>query len=133
MYINQVFEFTMTLDNDKFHKALSRAYKKSGCLERSEEKYVDQSLSGKGITVTYRDNQYKKKVKYKFIRKLNKRIGEYFDFKYRIDDFVLSGMTLSTDINVQSHEKVSAYLKVLKRIGRVKGFSPVSYECFEES
>lgn len=60
-------------------------------------------------------------------------ISDYFDFKYRIDDFVLSGMTLSTDINVQSHEKVSAYLKVLKRISRVKGFSPVSCECFGES
>ena len=68
----------------------------------------------------------------KVARKLNKRIGEYFDFKYKLDDFILSGMRLVTDINVGSHENVQAYLKVFQRISRVKGFSPVSYECFED-
>ncbi len=97
----------------------------------------------------YRDSQYKKKIKLivnigrllngcefdtdKFTRKLNKRIGEYFCFKYKLDDFILSGMRLVTDIDVGSHESVQAYLKVLRRTGRVKGFSPVSYECFEDA
>ena len=35
------------------------------------------------------------------------------------------------DINVGTHNDVEAYLKVLRRIGRVKGFAPVRYECFE--
>ena len=41
-------------------------------------------------------------------------------------------MRLVTDINVGGHENVQAYLKVFRRISRVKGFSPVSYECFED-
>ena len=40
-------------------------------------------------------------------------------------------MILCVDIDVHNRENVSAYLKVLQRIGRVKGFSPVRYECFE--
>lgn len=68
----------------------------------------------------------------RIVRKLNKRIGEYFGFKYKLDDFILSGMRLVMDINVGSHESVQAYLKVFRRISRVKGFSPVSYECFED-
>lgn len=42
-------------------------------------------------------------------------------------------MVLMTDINVGSQEKVSAYIKVLQRIGRVKGFSPANYEGIDES
>ena len=40
-------------------------------------------------------------------------------------------MRIAVDINVGAHNDVEAYLKVLRRIGRVKGFSPVRYECFE--
>lgn len=36
------------------------------------------------------------------------------------------------DTNVGTHNDVEAYLQVLRRIGRVKGFSPVRYECFEK-
>ena len=91
--------------------------------------------------------QYKKKIKLivnvdrlldgnksnseKISRKLNKRIGEYFDYRYTLDDFFISGMRIAVDINVGAHNDVEAYLKVLRRIGRVKGFSPVRYECFE--
>lgn len=35
------------------------------------------------------------------------------------------------DINVGTHNDVEAYLQVFRRIGRVKGFSTVRYECFE--
>ena len=148
MYINQIFELAMVLDNKRFHQVFKHAYNKDGHIENREGGYVDQSLEEKGITVIYRDSQYKKKVKVivnigrllngcefdpdKVTRKLNKRIGEYFDFKYKLDDFILSGMRLVTDTNVGSHENVQAYLKVFRRISRVKGFSPVSYECFED-
>jgi len=60
----------------------------------------------------------------KLIRKLEKRVSSYFNNKYQLDDFELSGMTLTTDIDVGSSEKVYAYLKVLRRIGKVNGFSP---------
>lgn len=147
MYINQLFELSMVLDNERFQKVLKRAYKKAGYLDGDDEEYIDQSLSSKGITVLFRDSQYKKKVKLlvdwgriagssekdsdRLIQKLHKRISEYFDFRYGMEDFILSGMTLILDIDVYSRENVSAYLKVLKRIGRVKGFSQSDYDCFE--
>lgn len=148
MYINQIFELSMVLDNKRFYQVFKHVYNKNGYMEKKEDEYIDKSLEEKGIPVIYRDSQYKKKIKLfvnigrllngcefdpnKVARKLNKRIGEYFDFKYKLDDFILSGMRLVTDTNVGSHENVQAYLKVFRRISRVKGFSPVSYECFED-
>jgi hypothetical protein len=67
----------------------------------------------------------------KLLRKLDKRIDEYFGHKYKLDDFTLSGVTLTVDIAIGSRENVSDYLKVIKRVGKVKGFSPVSYDCFD--
>lgn len=147
MYINQIFELSMVLDNESFQKVFNKIYRKRGYLEGGNEEYIDQSMAPRGITVIYRDSQYKKKIKLiieprlvldsklsapdRIIRKLDKRINEYFDFKYRLDDFVLSGVIFSTDIDVHSHANVSAYLKVLRRIGRVKGYSPADYDCFE--
>ncbi len=148
MYINQIFQLSMVLDNDKFQKVLSRAYDKADYLDENGKEYIDPSLEAKGIIVTYRDSQYKKKVKLivnprllmdydkpnpnKIARKLEKRIDDYFDHKYQIEDFTLSGMILSVDIDVHSREKVSAYLKVFQRIGKVKGFSPLSYDRFDD-
>ena len=148
MYINQIFELSMVLKNDKFQKVLSSAYDKNDYLDENGKGYIDPSLESKGIVVAYRDSQYKKKVKLivnlrllmdcnkpdpdKIARKLEKRIGEYFDHKYQIEDFTLSGMILSKDIDVHNQENVLAYLKVLQRIGKVKGFSPSSYDCFDD-
>lgn len=148
MYINQIFELSMVLDHERFQKVFKRAYNKAGCMENEEDEYSDRSIEEKGITVIYRESRYKKKIKVvvnvgqllngsktdpdKIVRKINKRIGEYFSFKYKIDDFILSGMRIIADINVKSHEKVRAYLQVFHRIGKVKGFSPVRYECFED-
>lgn len=145
MYINQIFELSMVLDDERFHKVLSHVYHKADCMEKEE--YADQSLEEKGIVIIYRDSQYKKKIKLivnaerlldgnkstpdKIARKLNKRIGEYFEYKYTLDDFFISGMRIAVDINVGTHNDVKVYLKVLRRIGRVKAFSPVRYECFE--
>ena len=146
MNINQVFELSMVLDTDHFQKIFTRAYNKSGYLKELDDEYLDTSLAGKGITVVYRDSQYKKKVRLlidtslvvddvtdtdKLLRKLDKRIGKYFGFKYQMDDFTLSGMKLITDIGVGSSANVSNYLKVLQRVGKVKGFSPVDYEFLD--
>lgn len=97
MYINQIFELSMTLDNKRFQKIFKRKHKKSIYAKMDEEEYIDESMTSKGITVIYRDSQYKKKIK------------------------------LIIDPGL-----VSAYLKVLKRIGRVKGFSKSEYDCFED-
>ena len=105
MYINQIFELTMVLDHEKFQKVFKRAYSKLGCMGDQEDEYIDRSLEEKGITVIYRNSQYKKKLKVavnteqvlngsradpdRIIQKLHKRINEYFDFKYKIEDFIL--------------------------------------------
>ena len=148
MYVNQIFELSMTLDNEKFQKVLNKAYRRTDYLEENENEYIDRSLSSKGITAVFRDSQYKKKIKLivdsrlitdgkksdpdRLIRKLDKHMNVYFDCKYRLNDFVLSGAVLDANIDVHDHENVSAYLKVLRRIGKVKGYSPADYDCFEE-
>ena len=148
MYINQIFELSMTLDNERFQKIFKRKHKKSIYTKTDKEEYIDESMTSKGITIIYRDSQYKKKVKLiidsrfvsdsslsdldRLIRKLDKHINEYFDFQYKIDDFTLSGVTFIANIDVNNRENVSAYLKVLRRIGRVKGYSKSAYDFFED-
>lgn len=145
MKLNQIFEFSMALDNGNFQKILSVAYN----MEKHEEEYIDRQLGDKGITVIYRNSQYKKKVKIiansrlllgdnkidsdKLIRKLDKYIRRYFGFRYQLSDFSLSGVILAVDIDAHDHDSVSAYLKVLHRIGRVKGFSPIYFDCFDNN
>lgn len=146
MYLKCVVELSMVLDNEKFHKLLTRVCNRAECL--NDNKYIDQSLSSKGMIVTYHDKQYKKKVQItinpsvmiadgefdsgKLIHKLERRIQEYFGLKYNLSDFDLKRMILMADIDVGSREKVSSYIKVLQRIGKVKGFSPQSYECLDD-
>lgn len=147
MKINSTYELSMILDTEHFQRVFDRAYHKTGYLEELDDEYLDTSLAAKGITVVYRDSQYKKKVRLlvnaalivddssdtdKLLRKLEKRIAEYFNHTYGLDDFTLSGANFVLDINVGSRANVTDYLKVLQRIGRVKGFSPVTYDCFTE-
>ena len=147
MLTNQTFELSMILDTDNFQRFFAGAYSKGNDPKELGDEYIDTSLAAKGITVAYRDSRYKKKVRLlinaglvvgdvtdtdKLVRKLDKHINEYFDHRYTLDDFTLSGVTLTVDINVGNREKVSAYLKVFQRIGKVKGFSPVDYDCFDD-
>ena len=144
MFLNSTFELSMILDTDHFQRMFDN---KIGYLKELDDEYLDTSLAAKGLTVIYRDSRYKKKVRVlvntgvvvddptdtdKLLRKLDKRISEYFNHRYTLDDFTLSGVTLTVDINVGSRINVSDYLKVLQRIGKVKGFSPVEYECFDD-
>lgn len=146
MCINCVVELSVVLDNDKFHKLLSRVYKQ--VEELDDNKFIDQTMSSKGVVVIYHDQQYKKKVKLtinpsvmlnggelnsdKLIQKLEQCVRDYFGFKYNLNDFNLKRMILLSDIDVGSREKVSAYINVLKRIGKVKRFSPLSYDCLAD-
>lgn len=148
MFINQIFELSMVMDKEKFKKIFMNKYDMVN-YEENEKEYLDQSLTSDGITVIYRNSRYKKKVRIivnsrlllegnkinpdKLIRNMDKYISRYFDSKYRLDDFTLSGMTLATDIDVCNRENVSEYLKVLPRIGRVKGFSPIYFDCFKDN
>lgn len=143
--LNQTFELSLILDTDPFHKIFTT---KASYLKEVEldGEYIDPSLAEKDISGVYRASKYKKRIWVlanagmivndysntdKLIRKLDKRISEYFNHRYTLDDFTLSGVTLTVDIDVDSREKVSDYLKVLQRIGKVKGFSPVDHDCFD--
>lgn len=148
MNLNQVLELSTVLDNEHFQKVFARLYNGEDYIEENRGEYIDYSLSSRGITVIYRDSQYKKKIRLivntylllydaadtdKLVRKLDKRITEYFNYKYNLEDFILSGMNFIADIDVDTPANVQSYLKVLKRIGKVKGFSPVSCECFDDN
>lgn len=127
----------MVLDNEKFQKLLTRSYNQTEYLD--DNKYVDQTLASKGIVVTYHDKQYKKKVQLtinpsvmlaggdldsdKLIHKLERCVHDYFGLKYNLNDFNLKRMIVMADINIGNREKVSAYIKVLQRIGKIKGFA----------
>lgn len=144
MVINQILELSMLLDNNHFQNILDRVLAKSDYFEEHGEGYIDLSMVNKGMKVIYRASQYKKKVRLivntglllvdgsadaeRLIRKLKKRIGEYFGHRYHLDDFSLSAMELIVDFDVGTRENVSAYLKVMHRVGKVKGFSPSSYD-----
>lgn len=143
MNINVIIELSLTLDADHFQKMLSTLYGKSNQLKEVESGYLDLSMASNGITVIFRDSQYKKKVRLlvnsclvahdsddadKLTRKLDKRIAEYFKHKCQMDDFTLSGAILVCDIDVHSRRNVTAYTKALRRIGKVKGFSPASFD-----
>lgn len=146
MKINQTYELSMVVDTNRFQRVFDRAYHKAGYLDELDDEYIDTSLVAEGITTVYRDSRYKKKIRLlvnaalivddpsntdKLLRKLDKRIAEYFNHTYSLDDFTLSGASYVLDISVGSRASVANYLKVIKRIGKVKGFSPISYDCFD--
>ncbi len=146
MVLNLIFELSITLDTNHFQKMFSVVCGKGNQLREIEDGYLDLSMAGKGITVIFRDSQYKKKIRLlvniclvvddpddadKLVRKLDKKIIEYFNHQYQMEDFTLSGMNLVADIDVGNRKNVSDYLKVLRRVGKVKGFSPIDYEFLD--
>lgn len=147
MCINRVFELSLVLDSDVFDEIFSRCYVVDDYLEDDGSEYVDRSLESKGILILYRASQYKKKIRMvidadtvagvhssadKLVSKLGKHIERYFQSEFTLEDFTLSGLTLSTAINTGSRENVAAYLKVIRRIGRVKGFEPADFDEIDE-
>jgi len=48
----------------------------------------------------------------------------YFDSEYKLNDFRLTRMDFTANINVGNRENVSRYIKILHSMGKVKGFSP---------
>jgi len=148
MKLNQLFELSLTLNTTEFQRIFDSTCNNFPYLEALDNnEYADRSLAAKGITIIFRDSQYKKKVRLlvnpcvalddpsdidRLIRKLDKHIFEHFDRRYTLNDFILSGMTITGDIDVGSRVNVCNYLKVIRRVGRVKGFSPICYECFDD-
>ncbi len=137
------FNLSLPIESEKFQRLLNRVYEKPHDYESfaDDAKFVDDTLATKGMTFIYHDS-HKKKIKLKvstdrilddehgsgniekLLHKLEKRIDAYFHGEYGLDDFQLKRMGVVTDIDVLERDKVSDYLKVFRRIGRVKGFSP---------
>ena len=147
MQIKSTLELTMGLDTDEFRKILNKT---CGRKRLEGDEFTDYSLASEGITVKYRNSQYKKKITLvidpncvlngddldgnisKFTRKLDAAITDYFNNKFDLEEFNLTKVILAADINLRSRGKVADYLKVLQRLGRVKGFTPSNSKEFDE-
>ena len=144
MHINPVFELTRIVDGEEFQRLFTRVQE---TLDPGNgDEYVDRSLSHKGLTVVYRKSQYKKKVRlvintsvmmgegeldpWDALQKLNRRIRKYFGGELSLEAFTAVGVTMTADLPIGDPTRISAYLRVLRRLGKVKHFSPVSYACF---
>ena len=144
MHINPVFELTRVVDGEEFQRLFTRVQE---TLDPGNgDEYVDRSLSHKGLTVVYRKSQYKKKVRlvintsvmmgegeldpWDALQKLNRRIRKYFGGELSLEAFTAVGVTMTADLPIGDPTRISAYLRVLRRLGKVKHFSPVSYACF---
>lgn len=151
IYSTSRFELTLDCNSDKFQKLLNRAYRNSN-METDEDRadvHVDRAASDSGIAVEYYDGTYKKKIKLvvnptallggddmkklwkpsgentsRFLRKLEKHIDDYFGSKYQLSDFKLNNIHYAVNIDVGDRKSVSAYIRVMQNIGRVKGYSP---------
>ena len=109
---------------------------------------IDCAYAKKGIKIEYHDGIYKKKIKLivnpstvlggndikklwkpnkdniaKFLTKLKKYIDDYFWSKYKLNDFALTRIDFTVNINVGSKNDVAAYIRILHNIGKVKGFA----------
>jgi hypothetical protein len=139
-------ELSMEMDNDTFYHWRDEVKnKKKYCPETNK----DFSLVEDGITVWFYKTKFKKWIKLlinpsrmlgfddllelwepckkntnKLLSKLEENIDEYFDSAYELNDFKLSRIDFTKNVRFGSKEKVSAYIKILYNIRKVKGFSP---------
>lgn len=142
MRTNIILELSMVLDRNDFQMVFDTVNDRSDSISECEDGYIDGSLADKGIVVRFRDSTYKKKIFVivnvdvllgsgtvapdKLAVKLDKKLSKYFGNEYGLESFVLSEVSIFTDINVG--DNASAYIAVLKKIGRVKGFTPTKFE-----
>jgi hypothetical protein len=111
--------------------------------------HIDEALVSSGIRVEYHDNFNRYVIKLivnpskvlggddipklwkttdrnikELIRELKLHIADYFGSKYKLNDFKLTRIDYTANIDVGSRENVSNYIKILHAHGRVKGFAP---------
>ncbi len=152
IYSPHTFELSLILNKDNFCKWIDKAYKNAEGKHRLYQKngaLYDDALKDKGVKIEYHGDIFKKKIKFivnptkllggndvkklwkpnndnisKLLRKLKEYIDSYFDSKYKLNDFKLTRIDFTVNINVGDRKNVSAYIKVLRNIGKVKGFGP---------
>lgn len=108
---------------------------------------VDDALASEGIVVEYHNCKYRKMIKLRvnpsevlggsdlnlwkpseanveeLIDRLNEHIEDYFDSNYTLDDLILSRVEFTANLDV-GRKNVSAYIQLMHKIGKVKGFDP---------
>ena len=100
--------------------------------------YIDDTKRHKGMTVVYHAGHYKKKVSVLFDlptllpyartfeslpKKVHKRLRKYFGNQLGQLRFLFSSASIAVNLDLGSHDTVADYLTVLRRIGRVKGYT----------
>jgi hypothetical protein len=58
------------------------------------------------------------------LNELEEHIDSYFDSEVELNDFTLTRMDFTVNINLKNKKNVSDYIKVLHNLGKVKGFTP---------
>lgn len=152
IYSPHTFELSLILNTDNFCKWIDKAYKNAEGKHRLYPQngfLCDDALKDKGVKIEYHDNTFKKKIKFivnptkllggndvkklwkpndsnisELLCKLKTHVKDYFDSKYKLEDFKLTRIDFTVNINVGDRKNVSAYIKVLYNIGKVKGFGP---------
>ena len=123
---------------------MEHSYRGDEVFEEVDSDCVDRTYEDEGVLVIYRNRQYKKTIRLivrvnalaqddtrnidKLLRKLKKRVSSYFGSMLSLEDFTLSDVSLCTNIEAGSKVNARSYLKVLKKMGRIKGFSVVDHD-----
>ena len=133
-------------------RAIKKSRKKHRFFQDSFDENIshDESLKKYGIRIMYIWNDYKKRILLvvnpskllggddipklwkpnknnitQTLDALEMLIDEYFDSEYELDDFKLTRMDFTVNINLKTREAVSDYIKVLHNLGKVKGYSQI--------
>lgn len=112
----------------------------------SNDVRVDDALASKGITVEYHNHEFRKTIRLRvnpsealggsdlklwkptthnievLVEKLDEHIDDYFDSNYTLDDFILSRVEFTANLDV-GKKSVPVYIRLMHKIGKVKGFS----------
>lgn len=112
----------------------------------SSDVRVDDALAGQGITVEYHNYEFRKMIKLcvnpskvlggndlklwkpnlynieSLMDTINDSLDDYFDGDYEINDFSLTRIDFTTNLNV-GKKNVPAYIRLMHKLGKVKNFS----------
>jgi len=136
----------MEVSSDTFHQWRDEVKDTKNYDKESDKDFVHVK---NGITVWYHQTKFKKKIKLivnpsrilgaddlislwkpkkknivELLNSLEEFITEYFNSEYDLNDFRLTRIDFTKNIRLENSNEVSAYIKTLYSIKKVKGFSP---------
>lgn len=129
-----------------YKKAKRDHHRVGHSTRQSNDVRVDDALAAYGITVEYHNCDFRKIIKLRInpsevlggsdlklwrpsnrnigdlIERLEEYIEDYFDGDYTLDDLTLSRVEFTANLDVRK-DNVSAYIRLMHKIGNAKGFS----------